>query len=149
MDCFFVFLSLLKKTGHTISLAHVFLSSVTFTFPINNLRLPWSTFLKLCPHICPGQQRNSIDFWVTVSKVKVIGVKCAKTVSGCLSNNFTKWISSSYICVTYFELTFPVVQNICDKKNLYGALCFTNISCYHRKWQAERVENRTSWLSLT
>ena len=28
---------------------------------------------------------------------------------------------SSYICETYFELTNPVVQNICDKKTLGGA----------------------------
>ena len=32
------------------------------------------------------------------------------------NNNFPKWISSSYICGTYFEVTNPVVQNICDKK---------------------------------
>ena len=25
-----------------------------------------------------------------------------------------------YICATYFELTYPVVQNICDKKSLRG-----------------------------
>ena len=28
---------------------------------------------------------------------------------------FQKWISSSYICATYFELTNPVVQNIWQK----------------------------------
>jgi len=30
---------------------------------------------------------------------------------------------SSYICATYFELTNPVVQNICDKKAL-GCIMF-------------------------
>jgi len=30
------------------------------------------------------------------------------------------WISSSYVCATHFELTNPVVQNICDKKHFRG-----------------------------
>ena len=38
--------------------------SVPFSFPINNSRMPWPTFLKLCPHIRPGQQMNPIDFGV-------------------------------------------------------------------------------------
>ena len=86
--------------------------SVTFLFLINNSRTPWPTFLKLGLHIHPRQQRNPIDVG---SKVKVTRVNCAKTVSGCFSNTFTKWISSSYICATYYELTSPVVQNICDQ----------------------------------
>ena len=53
--------------------------SVTFLFPINNSRMPWPTFLKLCTYICPGQQRNPFDYGVTGSKVKVTRVKCAKT----------------------------------------------------------------------
>ena len=36
--------------------------SVTFSFPINNSRTPLLTFLKLGPHIRPGEQRNHIDF---------------------------------------------------------------------------------------
>ena len=99
-----------------ILLAHVGLS---VCLSINNSRTPWPTFLKLCPHICPGQQRNPID-WITGSKVKVTRVKYAKTVSDCLSNNFQKWISSSYICATYFELANPDVQNICDKNIFRG-----------------------------
>ena len=43
--------------------------SVTFLFPINNSRTPWPTFLKLCPHIPPGQQRNPIDQWSAGSNV--------------------------------------------------------------------------------
>ena len=49
--------------------------SVTFSFPINNSRKLWPTFLKLCPPIRPGP----IDYGVTGSKVKVTGVKSAKT----------------------------------------------------------------------
>ena len=65
-----------------------------------DLSTPWPIFLKLGPHICPGQHRKPIDPGVTGSKVKV---KCVKTISDCLSNNFSKWISSSYICATYFD----------------------------------------------
>ena len=90
--------------------------NVPKTFQINNLRMPWPTFLKLSPHIHPGKQRNPIDIGVKMSKVKVTKVKCSKTISNCLGNNFPKWISSSYICA-YFILTYPVVQNICDKKS--------------------------------
>ena len=94
--------------------------SVTFSFPINNSRTPWPTFVKLGPHIHPGWKMNPIDFGVTGSKVKLTGVKCAKTVLDCLSNNFQKWISFSYNCPTYFELTYPVVQNIFDKTIFRG-----------------------------
>jgi len=114
----------LKKRKNIALLMSVCMS-VTFSFPINNSRMPWPTFLKHCPNIRPGQQMNPIDFEVTGSKVKVIGVKCVKTVSDCLSNNFQKWISPSYICATYFELTYPVLQDICDKKNFRG----------HNVWQ--------------
>ena len=70
-----------------------------------------SPYLKLGPHIVSGQQRNSLDVGVTRSKVKVTGVKCAKTVLDCLGHNVPKWISSSYIF-------HPVLQNICDKNNI-------------------------------
>ena len=43
-----------------------------------------------------------------------------RSISNCLKNNFPKWISSSYICATYFELTYPVLQNICATKNFRG-----------------------------
>ena len=65
------------------------------------------------PYIRPGQQRTPIDFGFTGSKVKLTGVKYIKTVSDCLRNNFPKWISSWYICATC-ELTYQVLQNICD-----------------------------------
>ena len=93
-------------------------SRVPKPFPINNSRT--ITFLKLCPHIQVWQQRTLL---ILGSKVKGTRVQCSKTISDCLSNNFPKWISSSYICATYFELTYPVVQNICDKKNL-GVIMF-------------------------
>ena len=68
------------------------------------------------------------DLGVTGSKVKVTGVKCVKTVSDCLSNNFPKWISSSYIYGTYFELTYnPVLQNICDKNVLQTSLVYISL----------------------
>ena len=122
--------------------------SVTISFPINNSRMPWPTFLKRLTthpswaakesywfwgHWVKGQgQRGQIcqnrfqsitqkcldlpssnfvhtsvmgsrgtyliDFGITGSKVKVTGVKCVKTISDCLSNNFPKWIS--YIWAT-------------------------------------------------
>ena len=34
--------------------------SVTFSFPINNSRRPWPTFLRICPPIHPGQQMNRV-----------------------------------------------------------------------------------------
>ena len=40
--------------------------SVTFLILINNSRMLWPTFLYLCPHIRPWQQRNPIDFGVTM-----------------------------------------------------------------------------------
>ena len=79
-----------------------------FLFPINNSRTPWPTFLKLCP----------LWFWGHWVKGPGHRVKCVKIVSDCLSNNFPKWVFSLYICATYFELTYPVLQNICDQKNL-------------------------------
>ena len=79
-----------------------------FLFPINNSRTPWPTFLKLCP----------LWFWGHWVKGQGHRVKCVKIVSDCLSNNFPKWVFSSFICATYFELTYPVLQNICDQKNL-------------------------------
>jgi len=31
-------------------------------------------------------------------------------------------MSYSYICATYFELTYPVLQTICDKETLGGLM---------------------------
>ena len=50
--------------------------------------------------------------------------------SDCLINNFPKWISSLFICATYFEQTNPVVQHICEKKALWG-IVFINVSCLY------------------
>ena len=55
------------KEERAYCFAHFVLSvcpSVTFSFPINNSKTPRPTFLKLGPHIRPGQQRNPIDFGV-------------------------------------------------------------------------------------
>ena len=52
----------------------VFCPSVTFSFPINNSRMPWPTFLVLCPHIHPGQQRNPIDFKGQGHRVKLFQI---------------------------------------------------------------------------
>ena len=82
--------------------------------------MPRPTFLKLGPHIRPGQQRNPIDFFGHWVKGHGDRDQMCQTVSDCLSSNFPKWISSSYICATYFDLTYPVVQNICDKKIFKG-----------------------------
>ena len=70
--------------------------SVTFSFLINYSRGPWHTFLKLCPHIRPGQQRKPIDFWVTGSTVKVTRVKCAKTVSNQLLQNALVYLPQTW-----------------------------------------------------
>ena len=89
---------------------------------VGNSRTTRPTFLKLGSHIPPWQQRDHIDSVVTGSTVKLTWVKCLKTVSDCLSNNFPKWMSYSYICATYFELTYPVLQTICDKETLGGLM---------------------------
>jgi len=70
--CSNIFMPLLMKRGRSVSL--------TFSFPIKSTRTPWPTFLRLCSHIRPGQQRNPIDCGVIGSKVKVTQVKCTKTV---------------------------------------------------------------------
>ena len=44
-----------------------------------------------------------------------------------LSNKFEKWISTSYICATYFELTNPVVQNSCDKNTSGGIMFYKHL----------------------
>ena len=46
-------------------------SNVPKPFLIYNSRMPWPTFLKLGPHIRPGQQRNPIGFGITGSKVAI------------------------------------------------------------------------------
>jgi len=54
--------------------------------------------------------------WVTGSKVKVTRVKCAQTVKvTILKMNFF----FIHLC-NLFELTNPVVQNICNKKGFRG-----------------------------
>ena len=106
-----------KKSGHIALHMLVGLSvglpSVTFLFLINNCRTPWPIFFKPGPHIHPRLLRNPIR--ITGSKVKVTTVK----------------IASSYIWATYFEVTNPVVQNICDKKNLGGILFYKHLLLFH------------------
>ena len=51
------------------------LSNMPKLFPINYSRTPWPTFLKLAPHIRPGQQKNPIDLG---SKFKVTGSNVSK-----------------------------------------------------------------------
>ena len=75
------YIALHMLVGRTVS------PSVTFSFPINNSRMPWPTFLILCPQIRPVQQRNRVYFEITGSKVKVIAVKYAKTNSEQLLKN--------------------------------------------------------------
>ena len=67
---------------------------------------------------------------ISGSKVKVTKVKCSKTISNCLWNDFPKWISSSYMCATYFELTYPVVQT-CDQKTTLGRLYLPSSNLVH------------------
>ena len=57
-----------------------------------------------------------------MSKVKVIRVKCGKTVLVTISK-----ISSTYICATYFELTDAVVENICDTNFLGGIIFYKHL----------------------
>ena len=102
--CFYALLR--RREGILLAVGLFVCPSVTFSSPINkNSRTPRPTFLKLL----------SRGLWFWGHWVKGHRVKCVKTVSDCLSNNFPK-VSSSYICATYFELTYPVFQNICDKK---------------------------------
>ena len=84
-------------------------SNVQKTFPIKYLRSPQSSNLVYT---------SVLDSIWTLLLLGSLGLKSDKTVSDCLSNNFPKRISSTYICTTYFELTYPVVQKICDKKIL-------------------------------
>ena len=89
-------------------------------FPTNTSRTPWPTFLKLSPHISSVQQR----FWGHwVNGQGHLG-QMFQNHFKVFSNNFPKWSSSSYICASYFKLTFPVVQNICDKKALGGIMFY-------------------------
>jgi len=62
------------------------------------------SFKKLC--FLPFKKRHILKW--SVCLIQAI----------CLINNYPKWISSLYKCATYFELTIPVVQNICDKKTI-------------------------------
>ena len=80
---------------------------------------------------------------ILVSKVKVTKVKCSKTISNCLRNNCPKWISSSYICATYFELTCPDVQNICDKKSFRGIMFYKHLLFY--RWLSKTL---AKWVSF-
>ena len=86
--------------------------SVTFLFPINNSRV---TYL---PHTWSTHSSwvAEVPYWFWFKGQGHQDQMC-QTVSDCFSNNFLKWISSSYMCATCFELTYPVVQNICDKKS--------------------------------
>ena len=45
-------------------------SNVPKPFPTNNLRTPWPNFLKLSPHIRPGQQRNPKWLWNWAQDIK-------------------------------------------------------------------------------
>ena len=56
-----------------------------------------------------------------------------------LSNKFEKWISTSYICATYFELTNPVVQNIHDKKVLGGILFYKHLLVTFKELDLSRI----------
>ena len=118
------------------------LESVGRSFPINKSR---TTTFKHGPHIHPGWKRKPIYFgWLgqmprppqsnvfyllllcywgicdiclwgyCALYILKVAVRLIQIV--CLSNNLPKWISSSYIWATYFELTNPVVQHICDFK---------------------------------
>ena len=71
--------------------------------------------LKLCPHIRPGQQSKPYWLWEQRSRSPV-----PKLFQIVLSNNFQK-------CATYFELTYPIVQNICDKKSLGGVMFYEHL----------------------
>ena len=62
----------------------------------------WESIKKLC--YLPFKTRHKLK--VYVCSIQIV----------CLSNNLPKWISSSYIWATNFELTNPVVQHICDFK---------------------------------
>ena len=96
-------------------------SNVSKPLPINNSRTPWPTFLKLGQSIRLGQRRIPLDFGVTGSKVKVIGVKYAKLFQIVISNNFPKWFSSS------FDLSSGT-KHLWQKKSLWGIM-FYKISC--------------------
>ena len=55
-------------------------SNVPEPLLMSNSRTPLPTLYKRGPHIHHILWRNHIDFWVIISKVKVIRVKCGKTV---------------------------------------------------------------------
>ena len=78
-----------KKRRHIALHMSVGLSvclSVTFSFLINSSRTPWRTFLKLCQHIRPQQQRNPIDLWVKGQGHR--GIICQNRLSNNFENEF-------------------------------------------------------------
>ena len=91
-------------------------SNVLKLFPINNSRTPWPTYLKLGPQSILGSRETLLILGWLGQRSRSPGSNLPKL----LKYQLWKWISSSYICATYFELNNPVVQNICDKKHFRG-----------------------------
>jgi len=114
----------------------------TFSFPTNNSRMPWPTFLKLCPHNRPEQQRSPIE---TGFKVKMTGDKYAKNISDCLINNFPKWISSSYFVQLILNWFMQFYKTSVTKKSLGGIMFYRHLLLFF--WMIA-WRNRSKYLSF-
>ena len=79
-------------------------------------------------------------------------VKCSKTISNCLSNNFLKWISSSYICATYFELTklnlSSCTKHLWPKKALRGITFYKNLLLKHAWMSYIQTASLWTWFVI-
>ena len=84
---------------------------------------------SVCLSVCNLFLSAQVLFGVTISggtglKVKVTGVKCAKNISDCLSNNFPKWMSSSYIAQLILNWLIQLYKTSVTKKSFKGHIMF-------------------------
>ena len=122
--------------------------SVTFSFPINNSRTPWPTFLKLGPHIRPGQQKNPI-LGSLDQRSRSPGSNVSKTVSDWLSNNFPKMnIFFIHLCNLFWTDLSSFTKHLCQNKSLggitfYKHLLFINVirSRSQRRWSDTHIKS--------
>ena len=115
--CFYA--SLRRREGILLCTCRSGGLSVTFSFLINYSRGPWHTFLKLCPHIRPGQQRNPIDFGITGSKVN--------TVTDCLSKDFPNELLLHTLVQLILNWLIQFYKTSVTKKSLGGIMFYKHL----------------------
>ena len=96
-------------------------SNVPKMFPINNSKMPWPTVLKLSPHIHPVEEH----YWFQGHWVKGQDHKrqIFQNHFKLFKEQFPKMNFFIHLC-NLFELTYPVVQNICEKNQVLGGIMF-------------------------